>query len=381
MLEGIRVIELGTVITAPLAGMLLADLGADVIKVERPSGDPFRWARGQGYGPSFVAYNRNKRSIVLDLSTNEDSQLLLQLVDSADVLLDNFRPGVLGRLGLEPAVLRERNPRLVQCSISGFGEVGPYAERPAFDAVAQALSGISSLFVDPEEPESVGPTISDNVTGMYATYAIIAALFERKTTGVGKRLDVNMLEASMAFMPDAFANLTQAGLPGDRYTRSASSQSFALRCSDGMMIAIHLSTQDKFWQSLVSVMEAPELARDPRFAERAGRVDNYLELQAELRKRFITRRRLEWEQRLAQADVPFAPVHSLSDALVDPQVEALMTVYRNEHPTLGVWTGIHCPVLADGKRPLPYVRPAPQLGEHNLELMKELAAKRASRQG
>lgn len=370
MLDGVRVIELGSVITAPLAGMMLADFGADVVKIERPSGDPFRWARGTGYGPSFVAYNRNKRSVVLDLSSGKDQAVLQNLVSGADVVLDNFRPGVLSRLGLDPASLQKSNPRLIQCSITGFGASGPDARQPAFDAVAQARSGMTSLFVDPSAPESVGPTIADNVTGMYAAYAIVAALHERQTSGRGKRLEVNMLEASMAFMPDAFANLTQGGLPGHRYTRSASSQSFVLRCADDAMIAIHLSTQDKFWQSLISVMDAQELASDPRFSARAGRVDNYLQLQDELRRRFLARPRAEWERRLAAADVPFALVNSLADALVDPQVAALETVYRVDHPLLGTWTGIHCPVLADGSRPISDLRPAPTLGEHTAEFIE-----------
>ncbi|MCC6887641.1 MAG: CoA transferase [Hyphomicrobiales bacterium] len=373
MLSGIRVIELGTVITAPLAAMMLADLGADVIKIERPTGDPFRWARGNGYGPSFVAYNRNKRSVVLDLSLARNRELLLDLVKTSDVLLDNFRPGVLSRLGLDPTELRRLNPRLVQCSITGFGERGPYAERPAFDAVAQAISGMSSLFVDAAEPESVGPTISDNATGMYAAYAILAALFERQSTGQGKRLAINMLEASMAFMPDAFANLTQGKMEVDRYTRSSSSQSFALRCSDGAMIAIHLSTQEKFWKALIAAIEAPELGADSRFAERAGRVDNYRELQEELRAHFVRRPLSEWKRRLAGVDVPYAPINSLGDALVDPQVAALDTVYRVDHPALGTWTGIHCPVLADGRRPKANIRPAPQLGEHSAEVLGEVA--------
>lgn len=372
MLSGIRIIELGTVITAPLAGMMLADLGADVIKIERPTGDPFRSARGQGYGPSFVAYNRNKRSVVLDLTSQKDQRILHELVKSADVLLDNFRPGVLLKLGLDADTLASLNPQLVQCSITGFGDTGPYRERPAFDAVAQAISGMSSLFVDPEAPESIGPTISDNATGMFAAYAILGALFERQRTNRGKRLAVNMLEASMAFMPDAFANLTQAGLEGDRYTRSSSSQSFALRCADEKMIAVHLSTQEKFWRGLISALDAPELSTDPRFEQRIGRVDNYLQLQEELRRRFVKRPRKEWEQRLAEADVPYAPINSLADALVDPQVAALDTVYRVAHPTLKTWTGIHCPVLADGHRPNPDMRPAPELGQHSAEVIGRL---------
>jgi formyl-CoA transferase len=373
MLEGTRVVELGTVITAPLAGMMLADLGADVIKVERPEGDSFRHARGKGYSPNFVAYNRNKRSVVLDLTDAEGRKHLLRLIEESDVLLDNFRPGVLGRLGLDPQSLQTLNPRLIQCSITGFGEAGPYRRRPAYDAVAQALSGIGSLFVDPAKPESVGPTISDNVTGMYACYAILAALYDRTRTGHGRRLEVNMLEASMAFIPDAFSNLTQGGLLSDRYTRIASSQSFALQCADEKLIAIHLSTQDKFWTGLIVAVDCNDLANDGRFSDRENRVAHYRELQDTLRERFLMRQREDWERRLAAADVPFAPIYSLDEALADPQVAALKTVYTTTHPAHGALTGIHCPVLADGRR-AGRTGAAPALGEHTNEVLQRLSS-------
>jgi formyl-CoA transferase len=372
MLGTVRVVELGTVITAPLAGMMLADFGADVIKVERPEGDPFRRARGGAYSPNFVAFNRNKRSVVLDLATEEGRASLMQLVARADVLLDNFRPGVLARLGLDPDRLRARFPRLIQCSITGFGVTGPYRDRPAFDAVAQARSGIAGMMVDPASPEAFGPTISDNVTGMYACSAILGALFERERTGTGRRLEVNMLEASMAFIVDAFANYTQSGIAAERYSRVAASQSFALRCADETLLAIHLSTQDKFWDALVRAMEAHDLATDPRFAGRLDRVRNYRALQRVLNERFLALPRAEWERRLEAADVPFAPINTIEDVLADPQVEALGTVYRTEHPTEGALIGIHCPVLVDGARPTDRLAPAPTLGEHTDAVLDEL---------
>ena len=267
MLEGIRVIELGTVITAPLTGMMLGDLGADVIKVERPEGDPFRRSHGDDYGPTFVAYNRNKRSIVLDLTIERDRQTLLDLIDRCDVLLDNFRPTVLGKLGLAPEVLRERNPRLIQCSITGFGATGPYSDRPAFDAVGLALSGVASLFVDPQNPEAFGPTISDNVTGMNACCAILAALVERARTGRGRRIEVNMLEATMAFSPDAFTNFTRAGTVSDRLTRVATSQSFAFSCADRNLLAIHLSTARKVLARAPRCPGSPGTWRRPAFRQ------------------------------------------------------------------------------------------------------------------
>jgi crotonobetainyl-CoA:carnitine CoA-transferase CaiB-like acyl-CoA transferase len=368
MLEGVRVLELGTTITAPLAAMLLADLGADVIKIERPEGDPFRSFRGGKYSPHFIAFNRNKRSVVLDLTQPSERHKLHELLATADVLIDNVRPNVLPRVGLEPALLRERFPRLIHCSITGFGASGPYRDRPAFDAVAQALSGMSSLFLNPENPDVTGPTISDNVTGMYAAYGILGALFERQRTGAGRRLEVNMLEASMAFIPDAFANVQQLGLAIDTHTRVASSQSYAFRCGDGKLVAIHMSSIEKFWLGLVDVLEAPELRTDPRFTGRMDRLDNYLTLRALLAERFAMRPRAEWIGRLEAADVPYAAVNSITEVLDDPQIAALGTRYTTTHPTEGTIAALHSPLHVDGTRITPQ-RPPPTLGEHTAELL------------
>lgn len=371
MLDGIRVIELGTVITAPLTGMMLGDLGADVVKVERPEGDPFRSSQGGSYSPTFVAYNRNKRSVVLDLTIESDHKALLALIDNADVLLDNFRPGVLRKLGLAPDVLSQRNPRLIQCSITGFGSIGPYRDRPAFDAVGLALSGISSLFIDPEKPESFGPTISDNVTGMQACCAILAALVERGLTGQGRRLEVSMLEATMAFAPDAFTSVTRANVIPGRLSRAANSQSYVLRCGDGLLIGIHLSAQEKFWQALLQAIGAPDLGADERFAKHRQRAKNYIALREELGGRLVALPRAEWLQRLAAADVPAAPVWNVAEVLEDPQVRALGSICEMEHPAEGAVRSVCCPILVDGRRPRTRMLAPPTLGEHTQEILAE----------
>jgi crotonobetainyl-CoA:carnitine CoA-transferase CaiB-like acyl-CoA transferase len=368
MLHGVRVIDVGTTITAPLAAMLLADLGADVIKVERPEGDPFRSFRGGKYGPHFAAYNRGKRSVVIDLTTDTGQTEMADIVAGADVLIDNFRPGVLHRLGLAPDALRVRNPRLIHCSITGFGATGPDRDRPAYDGVAQAISGISSLFLDPNEPKVAGPTISDNVTGMYAAYGIVGALFERERTGAGRRLEVNMLEASMAFIPDAFTSVTQLGMHVDPYTRTAASQSYAFRCADGLLVAIHLSSLEKFWTGLLAALHAMELGSDPRFAERMGRVNNYLVLRDELQARFIRRPRGEWLERLRAADIPFAAVNTIEQTIAEPQIAALGSFGTFVHPSEGALTFIHSPILVDGER-ITAPLPPPVLGEHTAELL------------
>jgi crotonobetainyl-CoA:carnitine CoA-transferase CaiB-like acyl-CoA transferase len=372
MLEGIRVIEMGAFITAPLAAMMLGDLGADVIKVESPEGDSFRRGHGGLYGSTFIAYNRNKRSLVLDLNAEKPRRTLRKLIARADVLIDNFRPAALRKLGLDPDDMRALNARLIHCSITGFGTKGPYRDRPAFDAVGQALSGISSLFLDPEDPHFSGPTITDNVTGMYACTGILSALVERARTGRGRRIEVNMLEASMAFVHDAYTNLTCAGIAGDRFSRVNRSQSFAFRCGDGRLVAVQLSTREKFWQELLGALGADALAQDERFTTHQRRVANFHALEQALAPLFAALPRAELMARLDATDVPYAPVHTLADALDDPQVAALGTKVRLRHPREGDMVTIACPVLADGARPRAQMAPPPTLGEHTAELLAEL---------
>ena len=207
VLSGIKVLEQGTFITGPAAGMFLADLGAEVIKIEQPgSGDPFRAFRGGLYSTHFQTYNRNKRSVTLNPKLPEDAAVFDELVKDADVYIQNFRPGAADRLGAGEAKLRGLNPRLVYCAISGFGQTGPAAARPAYDTVAQAASGFLKLLVNPANPRVVGPAVADAMTGFYAAYGILGALVERGRTGVGRKVEVSMLEAMCHFNLDAFTH-------------------------------------------------------------------------------------------------------------------------------------------------------------------------------
>jgi crotonobetainyl-CoA:carnitine CoA-transferase CaiB-like acyl-CoA transferase len=370
-LQDVRILELGQIITAPLTGMMLADLGSQVIKIENPQGgDPFRSFRGGQYSAHFTAYNRNKRSMTLNLQHAEGKAIALKLIAGVDVLLENFRPDVMARLGLDAATLTATNPRLIHASITGFGASGPYVERPAFDTVGMALSGMGSLFFDPDDPQVRGPTIVDNVSGMYTAYGILGALFERVRTGKGRRIEVNMLEAAIAFMPDPFANFHQLDIPQGPYSRSSASQSYALRCSDGKMVTIHLSSPEKFWEGLTRAMGRSDLASDARFKTRMDRMQNYQVLREELAKTFATRPRDEWVGLLAAEDVPSAPVYDLSEVERDPQVRHLETFYAMTHPEQGLQIGIHRPVRIDGGRG-PTAAPAPTLGEHTEEVLRE----------
>src|SRR5580692_1164253 len=204
-LSGIRIVEQGTFITGPCAGMMLADLGADVIKIEGPEGDPYRSYQGGLYSPHFQAYNRNKRSLALDLKQAPDRELFDRLIRQADVFIQNFRPGTAERLGAGVKRLHELNPRLVYCSINGFGSSGPYTDRPSYDSVAQALSGFLSVVVDYRRPQFLGPALADAITGVYAAYGILGALVERGRTGRGGLVEVSMLEAMAHFAVEPFA--------------------------------------------------------------------------------------------------------------------------------------------------------------------------------
>jgi crotonobetainyl-CoA:carnitine CoA-transferase CaiB-like acyl-CoA transferase len=380
VLKGVRVVELGTMITAPLAGLILGDFGADVIKVERPDGgDPFRSFRGGLYSPHFIAFNRNKRSVQLDLQTDAGKASLRALLAEADVLLDNYRSGVMERLGLSAEFIETEYPKLIWCSITGFGADGPYAGRPAYDAVAGALSGLASVTLDPEKPQASGPTIADNVTGMYAACGILAALYERENTGRGRRIEVNMLEAAVSFVPDAFSNFTRMQIDNQPRTRVASSQSYAFRCADGKLLALHLSSPQKFWESLLDVVERPDLKTDVRFATRDARVRNYVILEEELAKIIESKDRPHWMTKLDRADVPFAPVQTVSEVLDDPQIKHLATFYQQSHPTEGLLTLVRRPILIDGNRDI-QSRPPPTLGEHTREILQELSAMKSNRE-
>lgn len=364
-LSDVLVIELGTVLTAPLAGMMLADMGARVIKVEHPEGgDPFRRHAGKLYSPHFLAYNRNKESIQLDLRSDEGKADLAKLIAKADVLLDNYRSGVMPRLGFDDARLQALNPRLIHCSITGFGAEGPYRDRPCYDAVAMALSGVSSQMIDPERPSLNGPSMSDNITGMYAAYGILAALHKRQRDGNGARVELSMLEASIAFSPEGYSQYTRLGKVPEPLSRVSVSQSYAFRCADGRLVSVHLSSVEKFWQGFISAIERPDLLTDERFLTPAARAGHYLELAETVGITLATQSREEWCKRFEANDVPFAPVNSVPEVMQDPQVKHLDVFYQVEHPEHGAITSIHRPVRINGERG-PVDKAPPALGEHN----------------
>jgi crotonobetainyl-CoA:carnitine CoA-transferase CaiB-like acyl-CoA transferase len=373
VLDGVRVIELGTFITGPAAGMFLADLGADVIKVEQPkTGDPFRSFKGGLYSPHYQTYNRNKRSVTLDTKDEDDRATLHALIADADVFIQNFRPGTAEKLGVGHAALSALNPRLIYCSISGFGPDGPAKDRPAYDSVAQAASGFLGLLLNPENPRVIGPALADAITGFYAAYGVLGALYERGRTGKGRKVEVSMLEAMCHFNLDAFTHYYAVDEVMGPYSRPTVSQSYAMECADGKWIALHLSSPPKFWDGLAQAIERPDMFDDPRFADRTARIENQAALIAFMAPIFKSRGRAEWCVRLEERGVPFAPIYTSSEALEDPQAQHLQIKVAAEHPTMGTFTTVRSPLSFDGERALD-VRPPPVLGEHNDEIAAELA--------
>ncbi|TMG40468.1 MAG: CoA transferase [Chloroflexi bacterium] len=344
-LDDVRVLEVASFISGPYAAMLLADLGAEVIKVEPPgTGDPFRgWGERQGgERPQFAAYNRGKKSVTLDLRN----------------------------VGIGDATLREANPRLVYCAMTGVGSSGPASHRPIYDAIGQALSGLWSVLTDLDDPEPIGPPMSDQLTGLYAAYGILAALAARGRTGKGQRIEVSMLSASMAFLTEPLANYLLLGEVSDLRSRPRRSQSYAFVARDGKPFAIHLSSPPKFWEALTEAVERPDLLADARFATKADRVKRYDALRATLEETFRTRDRAEWLARLERCDVPAAPINDIAEAVADPQARHIGMVR-----TFGSGDRARRLVgfpVAFAATPGEPGLPPPDLGEHTTAVLAEL---------
>jgi crotonobetainyl-CoA:carnitine CoA-transferase CaiB-like acyl-CoA transferase len=345
--------------------MYLADMGADVIKVERPkTGDPFRAFNGGLYSPHYQTYNRNKRSLTVDTNNAADLKLLDDLVANADVFIQNFRPGVAEGLHVGAERLQKINPSLIYVSISGFGPDGPDAERPAYDTVAQAASGWLRLLINPENPRVVGPAIADAVTGFYAAFGVLGALYERERTGRGRRIDVSMLEAMCHFNLDDFTHYFSKNEVMGPYSRPSVSQSYVFRCADDKWIALHMSSPEKFWEGLAAAIGRPDLFQDPRFRDRPGRIAHQDDLIGLMTPIFARKPRAEWCAELAKQGVPFSPVYDSTEALEDRQAKHLGIEVEARHPAMGRFRTVRFPVNFDGQH-LSEVTPPPTLGEHD----------------
>lgn len=374
-LSGVVVVELGRYIAAPYGGKLLADLGADVIKVEDTDrGDPMRvWQSGdRPYSPQFAAYNRNKRAITLDLKSEGGREAFLRLADTADVVMENFRPGVTERLGIDWDTLKERNPRLIYCSITGFGPEGPYVERPAYDTIISAMSGMYGMVLDPESPRPVGPAFSDLLSGQFAALAVASALHAREASGVGQKIDVSMLGAVLGFITEAATNFLDTGEVTVRDTRQRRAQAYGLVGSDGLPFVVHMSVPERFWIAVTDTMGVPHLRDDPRFTTRSDRYENYDALEASLKEAALRRPRPEWLELLSEADIPTSAINSIDEVFDDPQVKSMGLVEEIPLP------GHDRPVRMAGRfasmseTPMTTRNLAPGYGEHTDQILADL---------
>jgi len=340
-------------------------MGAEVIKVENPDGgDPFRAFRGELYSPHFQTYNRNKKSVTLNTKIPEDLEKFDALVSNADIFIENFRPGVAERLNVGAQRLQAMNPKLIYCSISGFGSDGPDRDRPAFDTVAQAASGFLRLLVNPDNPRVVGPALADAVTGYYTAMGALGALFERQATGKGRLLEVSMLEAMCHFNLDDFTHLLSDDQVMHAYSRPNVSQSYVFECRDGKWLALHMSSPPKFWENLAQCVGHPEMLDDPRFNDRMARIDNYDAVRDYLKPLFLMQDRDHWSAVLTAAEVPNSPMYDSQEVLETDQVKHLGLQVEAPHPHGGVFKTIRFPVSYDGERNTEVTAP-PVLGADN----------------
>lgn len=371
-LAGIKIIEIASYVTGPFASQLLADMGADVVKIEEPErGDPFRGWGEKNYSATFCSLNRNKRSLTLDLRHDQAREIVLKLAAQADVLIQNFRPGVMEKRGLGYEDIRKINSKLVYCSISGFGPKGPYRDMPGYDTIGQARSGLLSLLTDPDKPQGMGISFSDHLTGMYACYGVLAALMNRMLTGQGQLVETSLLRASVSFIAENAARYFETGNVPRRKHRTTTAGVFAFVDQQDLPFILHMSSPDKFWNALFKVVGKSEWSTDPRFNNRQGRVANYDILSEGLQEIFKRGRREEWLKQLIDNDVPAAPLNTLDEVFDDPQVREYGFPQIITHPKMGDVKMVGNAV--DMSRTPPRMdKPPPTLGEHAEEILTSL---------
>lgn len=387
-LAGVRVLEFGQIAAGPFTGSLLADLGADVVKVENPAGgDGMRsWppltpdANGELFSENFASINRNKRSIAVDLKNPESLKSLKELIGVCDIVVENFRAGVLRRLGLGFDELVKRNPRLVYCSISGYGQTGPYAKKGAFDVTVQAMSGLmSATGEDGRPPVKCGVPVGDFGAGLYAAYAILAALLKARETGQGSYIDCSMLGSLIGMSAlqtsEFFGTGKGGGRRGSAHPRNAPYQAF--RASDDYFVIA--AGNDTLWGEVAQALGLPELTDDPRFLRQADRASNQLELEKILNERFASKTADEWLLEMDRRGVPCSPINTYADILADPQVAEMRLVRDLALPNGVVTKTTAFPVAMSNYEFTVRLAP-PQLGEHSNEVVDDWLGDQTAKQ-
>jgi crotonobetainyl-CoA:carnitine CoA-transferase CaiB-like acyl-CoA transferase len=374
VISGIRVLDLSRIIAGPYAAMMLGDLGADVIKVERPGrGDDMRWLRGgKGMSAIFAACNRNKRGVAIDLQHPDGAKLAFELARRADVLLENFVPGVAAKLGLGYEAVRAVNPTVVYASVSGFGQTGPYAKRPGYNTIAMGMSGVMALTGWPKDPPTrPGGSIADLAASFLTFGAINAALVHRFRAGEGQYLDVNLLASMMAMLPDPIADFFYTQKPP---TRVGNRNAFltpaeAFRTRDGH-INVVLTGPEQFGRFCAGLGD-PELTTHPKFATNDDRLAHHAEFKARVERQLGTGTTAEWVKRFGKVQVAVGPIYEFDEVFEDPQVKHLGCITEVDQPGQGRVRMLNFPFKASAT-PASIRRPAPLLGEHTREVLSEL---------
>lgn len=373
-LDGIKILDLTNYIAGPFAAMLLADLGAEVYKIETPgSGDPFRhWDKEpKNYSPSFCGMNRNKKSVTLDIKQPEGREVFLRLAKNADVIVENLRPGVVDRLGIGYEEIKKINPRIIYCSISAFGQSGPYRKKPGYDTLGQALSGLLSVLTDLDKPEGPGASFSDHLGGFYGAYGILAAIAARERTGKGQKVETSLLEATISFIGFSITQYLFSGEIPKKSSRVKTAGVYALVAGDGKPFVIHLSHPPKFWIGVTEVIGRPDLQTDPRTKDRQARIKNYDLIHETLSKAFQSAPREHWLKALEEKDVPCAPINNFAEVFEDPQVQFLDRLTQVIDPEFGAFQLVKNGVNLSETPAAIRLRP-PKLGEHNDETLRAL---------
>ncbi|QXX74578.1 CaiB/BaiF CoA-transferase family protein [Methylovirgula sp. HY1] len=381
-LAGVRVLDISQVMAGPFASMLLGDLGADVIKIEPPgAGDQTRGAMGFKMKGSdslgFLNLNRNKRSVALNLKTDAGREIFYKLVETADIVIENYRPGVMQRLRCDYETLRQINPRLIYASISGFGQTGPWASRPGFDLMAQAMSGIMSVTGHPGGPPAKGVPVADIGCGLFTIYAVLAAYIGQQQSGKGQYIDASLFDAALAFSVWDVADYWGTGaVPTALGTANRMSAPYqAVRAKDGYFVMG--APNQKLWQLLCETLDRKDLLEDPRFKDISTRLANRVALIEDLEKSFATKTSEEWVEVLLAVGIPAGPIHTYPEAFESAHGRHREMRLEIDHPIEGKVPNIGFPVKLNGT-PQQVRRHPPLLGEHTEAILTELGVDAAT---
>ena len=372
-LSHIRVIDLTRVRSGPTAVRQLADWGADVIKVEAPeSVEPDGALGASRHTSDFQNLHRNKRSITLNLKKSEAIEILMKLVKKSDVVVENFRPDVKKRLGIDYETLKKRNPRIILASISGFGQDGPYAKRPGFDQIAQGMGGLMSVTGQPNsEPTRVGTSIGDITAGLFTAIGINAALYDRQKTGKGMFIDVSMLDCQIAILENAIARyLSKNEIPKPMGSRHPSIAPFeAFKTKDSYIIIA--AGNDKLFEKLCNLLQIPEVSKDPKFSDNSSRAKNMDELKKILEEKLLSKKTNDWVSEMEKDKIPCGPIFNIKEAVENPQIESRNMIVKAFHKVVGDFKLAGNPIKMSSYKDEKTRGDIPELDEHRQKIIKE----------